>query len=780
MSALRAFRELPSALQVYIACVVCTGAALLCLSALTMPAPRPLVFAALVVASCLTSLWKVKLLLSPTSESTLSVSYAADLMALIVLGPQAAMIVAVAGAWTQCTFKVAERYPAYRTVFSMAAEAITMQATGLAFVWLGGVSESITLSALPKPLVGAISTYFLVNTWLVAGAIALSSRKRWWNVWHDNFLWSAPSFVVAGAAGALAAVVVQRGEYWLAILLFAPVYLTYRTYCVFLGRIADQQLHVEEARKLHAEAVEALALARRAERALADEKERLSVTLRSIGDGVITTDLDGRVCLLNRAAEALTGWTQEQATGQPLSAVFQSVDRETGVPANLLGEFRRHPDRPVLPQCTLLAARDRTERPIEESAAPLTDTAGRTIGMVLVFRDISDAIRMQAERARADKLSSLGLLAGGIAHDFNDILMAVMGNVSLARVAVPAGGPIATALAAAEEACVRARHLTWQLLTFSKGGVPVKKPVALPHLLHESARLVLRGSNITCEFDIEPDLWPVEADDTQLVQVFNNILMNAQQAMPHGGHMSVRAENVVERRHRCEYALHAPPGSYVRISVSDTGVGIAREHVGSIFDPYFSTKKGGSGLGLATSHSIVKNHGGFVTVDSTVGSGTAVHVHLPALREAETRQTAPVVKPRARHNGRILVMDDEPTTRTLVVNMLELLGYKPEAVNSGTAAVELYKGALAKGRPFDAVILDLVVPEGMGGRETMERLEQIDRKVVAILASGYANESMTAECQQLGFKAVIPKPYTVDELSKTLHAVMATGSSSVH
>ena len=701
-------------------------------------------------------------------------------MALIVLGPQAAMIVAVAGAWTQCTFNVAQRYPAYRTVFSMAAEAITMQATGLAYVWAGGVSEPLTLSSLPKPLVGAISTYFLVNTGLVAGAIALWSRKRWWNVWHDNFLWSAPSFMVAGAAGALAAVVVQGGDYWLAILLFAPVYLTYHTYRVFVGRIADQQSHVAEARKLHAEAVDALALARRAERALAEEKERLSVTLRSIGDGVITTDLEGRVCLLNRAAEALTGWTQEQAIGQPLSAVVQSVDRETRLPADPLAEFQRHPDRPVLPRCTLLAARDRSEWPIEESVAPLSDAAGRIIGVVLVLRDISDAIRMQAERARADKLSSLGLLAGGIAHDFNDILMAAMGNVSMARVAVPADGVAATALAAAEEACVRARHLTWQLLTFSKGGAPVKKTVAVPQLLQESARILLRGSNTRCEFDIESDLWSVQADDTQLVQVFNNLLINAQQAMPDGGSLSIRAENVVERRHRCEYALHAPPGSYVKISVIDTGVGIAREHLGSIFDPYFSTKKGGSGLGLATSHSIVKNHGGFVTVDSTIGSGTAIHVHLPALPEPEPEQVAAAVEPRARQGGRILVMDDEPATRTLIVNMLELLGYRPEAVKVGTAAIERYKEALAKGRPFDAVILDLVVPEGMGGRETMERLGQIDRKVVGILASGYANESMAAECRQLGFKAVIPKPCTMVELSTTLRAVIATAGSRIH
>jgi PAS domain S-box-containing protein len=772
------WRALPRASQLYVAVVTVAGAVFI---ALSLPSAwhHPVAFIALLVLSCLTSLWKVTLL-PAKSESTLSVSYAADLMALLLLGPGAATIVAVAGAWTQCTFKVKQRPPLHRTIFSMAAEAITLRATGLAYAALGGSSHVLSFSTLPKPVVGAICAYFLVNTVLVAGAIALSARQPLWKVWHDNFLWSAPSFMVAGSAGAFAALVVERGEYWLAILLFAPVYLSYRTYRVFLGRIEDQQLHVEEARKLHAEALDALSLARRAERALAEETERLSVTLRSIADGVITTDMQGSVQLLNRAAEGLTGWTQQQAVGKPLAQIFHSVDRETCAPCDPLTEFLRSPDRPGLPRCSVLAARDRTERPIEVTAAPLYDASGRTIGMALVFRDMTDAIRMQAERARADKLASLGLLAGGIAHDFNDILMAIMGNVSLARATLPAKGQAATALDEAERACVRARHLTWQLLTFSKGGAPVKKTVMLPRLLEESAHLALSGTNAEYELDLEDDLCTVEADETQLVQVFNNVLRNAQQAMPHGGTITICAENVVERTHRCEYALQACPGRYVRISIADQGIGIPQENLGSIFDPYFTTKQSGSGLGLATSHSIIKNHAGFVTVDSTLGHGTTVHIHLPASVEADIVEDVGVVDWGTFRSGRILIMDDDPSSRALAVSMLEFLGYQPEAVSSGTAAVERYRDALANGCPFDAVILDLVVPEGTGGKETMERLGHMDGNVTAILASGYVHASVAAEFQKLGFKAIVPKPYTIDELSRTLDSVISTQTSRVH
>ena len=773
-----AWAALPRAAQFYTAGVIGVGAYVL-VTWFPRTYPRPLAFAALLVVACLTSICKVKLVLSAKNESTLSVAYASVLMGLILLGPHAAMVMAVAAAWTQCTFRVERRYPLHCTIFSMAAEAIAVQVTGVAYAWLGGPTAPLSFSDLPQPLVGAIAAHFFVNTGLVAGAIAASARQPWWRVWHDNFLWSGPSFLVAGVAGAVAAVVIERGQYAAAILMLAPVYLTYRTYRVFLGRLADQKRHVEETTALHHEAIEALTQARRAERALADEKERLSVTLRSIGDGVIATDLQGHVQLVNHAAEVLTGWTQEEAAGLPIARVFQSLDHDTREVCDPLADFNRDPGRPGVARFTMLAARDRSERPIEEMAAPLQDATGRTIGMVLAFRDISDALRMQAERARADKLASLGLLAGGIAHDFNNILMAVMGNVSMARATLPGPGPAVTALGQAEQACVRARHLTWNLLTFSKGGTPDKKTITLPGLLEETARLALCGSSVRYTLRVDPDLWPVHADDRQLVQVVNNILVNAQQAMPRGGTIAIVAENIVEREHRSEYALQGEPGSYVRISISDKGMGIPPENIGSIFDPYFTTKQAGSGLGLATSHSIIKNHGGFFLVDSALGRGTTVHVHLPASL-GRALEESPGAIDGASRAGRILVMDGDATIRALAVSMLEFLGYTPDVVSTGTAAIERYKRALLKGRPYDAVILDLVVPEGMGGKEAMAQLGAIDRKVKAILSSGYVEESMMQDFEKLGFKAIIPKPFTIGELSRTLDAVMASHSQRVH
>jgi CheY-like chemotaxis protein len=356
--------------------------------------------------------------------------------------------------------------------------------------------------------------------------------------------------------------------------------------------------------------------------------------------------------------------------------------------------------------------------------------------------------------------------------------MAVMGNVSMARAALPSTGHAVTALAQAEQACVRARHLTWNLLTFSKGGAPDKKTITLPRLLDESARLTLCGSGVPYTLRVDPELWPVHVDDRQLAQVINNLLINAQQAMPRGGTIEIVAENVVEREHRSEYALHGEPGPYVRISISDKGMGIPPENLGSIFDPYFTTKQPGSGLGLATSHSIIKNHGGFFAVDSTLGRGTTVHVHLPASLDRELEESP--VMDGASGGGRILVMDGDATIRALAVSMLESLGYATEVVSSGSAAVERYKRALDKGRPFDAVILDLVVPEGMGGKEAMAQLGVIDRNVTAILSSGYVDGSMIQDFEKLGFKAIIPKPFTLGELSKTLHTVMTPQSLRVH
>jgi signal transduction histidine kinase/ActR/RegA family two-component response regulator len=634
---------LPPAARIYVTTVIVAGA-VLAATFVPLGVDRPFLVIVLFAAAFITSIWKVNLPLGLNNGSTLSVSYAADLMSLLLLGPRLAMVVAMAGAWAQCAFGVRKPYPIYRTVFSIAVVAITMRAVAAAYYSTGGIPAPTSFADLTKPLVAMIATYFLVNTGLVAGAIALAARQSVWQVWHDNFLWSGPSFIVAGGAGALAAVVIARGEYWLAPFMVAPIYLTYRTYKIFLGRIEDEQRHLAETRQLHREALDALSQARDAEAALA------------------------------------------------------------------------------------------------------------------------------AEQAKASKLDSLGLLAGGIAHDFNNILAASLANVSIARQPETTRANVEATLEDAKKACVRARQLTQQLLTFAKGGAPIKKMVRMARLVRESAGLALSGSDVGWYADIDPDLWSVNADEGQLVQVLHNVIINAQQASSKGGHIMLRAVNVSEPEDRWEYGLKVPAGPYVRVSVSDEGVGIPEGDLGRIFEPYFSTKPTGSGLGLATSYSIIKNHGGYIGVESTVGRGTTVHIGLPALLSSEMeRPVAPL--PTVDGSGRVLVLDDEEPIRKATIMLLHSLGYQAESVNTGAAAVELYKRALQQGSPFDMVLLDLTIPGGMGGREVIRLLRDLDPDVKAIVCSGYAQDAVMGTFRDFGFKAVITKPFTLQELGSTLREV---------
>jgi signal transduction histidine kinase/ActR/RegA family two-component response regulator len=350
-----AWDSLPGTAQVYVAAITVLGAAVFAVS-LPHTYPDPLLLASLLLLACVTSAWKVTLPLSLSSGSTLSVSYAADLMTLLLLGAGPAVIVAVAGAWMQCTFRVKQSYPLYRTAFSMSAEAITMVATGLTFVSLGGLPGAIDISSIAKPLVAAIATYFFVNTGLVGGAIALSSGRSWWHVWHDEFLWSLPSFMVAGSAGAFAAVVIQRGRHWEALLLLAPVYLTYRTYEIFVGRLEDQRRHVQETQQLHTETLEALRQALNAEQALAQEKERLATTLADM-----TRLEDARRQLLNRELSARAAAEQANRLKDQFLAV---VSHELRTPLNAILGWAELLQSGKLDE----AKRERASRAILESA----------------------------------------------------------------------------------------------------------------------------------------------------------------------------------------------------------------------------------------------------------------------------------------------------------------------------------------------------------------------------------------------------------------------------
>ncbi|MCS6858937.1 MAG: PAS domain S-box protein [Abditibacteriales bacterium] len=517
---------------------------------------------------------------------------------------------------------------------------------------------------------------------------------------------------------------------------------------------------------------------KRAEDALAAEKELLAVTLRSIGDGVIATDTQGNIVLMNRVAEQLTGWQQKDAIGKPLHEVFSIIHEKT----------RRRCDDPVttvlrnggaveLTSNAVLVAQDRTERFIAINGAPLRDRDSRIIGVVVAFNDVTEKRKMEAELLKIEKLESLGVLAGGIAHDFNNILTAILGNISLATMYADPQSDLQQILTEAESACLRARDLTMQLLTFARGGAPIIRTASIANLLQDATRFTLRGSNVKCEFDIAEDLWAVQVDEGQISQVIHNLVINAQQAMPQGGTVKVTAENVAIGA--CE-GVPLKAGRYVKISIEDSGIGIPEEHLSKIFDPYFTTKQKGTGLGLASAYSIIKNHDGYITVESELGVGTTFHVYLPASPEKVeppkgemTRlETSPTKK------GRILVMDDEEVIRDITREVLTRMGYEAEFAREGMEAVEMYRQAQAKGQVFDAVIMDLTVPGGMGGKEATRQLLEIDPHAKVIVSSGYSNDPIMANYEAYGFCGVVAKPYKVKDLVATLQSVIANGRRS--
>lgn len=384
-----------------------------------------------------------------------------------------------------------------------------------------------------------------------------------------------------------------------------------------------------------------------------------------------------------------------------------------------------------------------------------------------ILHDISDRKKREQERSRAQRLESVGVLAGGLAHEFNNRLASILGSISMARMEADPQTRLASRLQEAEEALLRARGLTHQLLTFSRGGLPVRKILFLSEVVRDSAMFALQGSEVRIDFSLPGDLWPVLGDEGQIRQVMYNLLANAEQAMPGSGVIRVSCGNVPADRVG-EASLKER--DYVRISVSDSGTGITKENLGRIFEPYFTTREGKSGLGLTAAHSIVRNHDGAIVVESTPGTGTTVHLYLPAFeRRIEQAMDGGVVPGRMR---RILVMDDEDCVRETTREMLLLLGYEADCAREGEEAVRMYRAAMQKGEPFAAVIMDLTVSSGMGGREAIMRLLEIDPAAKVIVSSGYSDDPVMANHEQYGFRGAAPKPYTIRELRKTLGGIV--------
>ncbi|MCK4328386.1 response regulator [candidate division WOR-3 bacterium] len=503
---------------------------------------------------------------------------------------------------------------------------------------------------------------------------------------------------------------------------------------------------------------------------LAAEKERLSVTLRSIGDGVITTDTEGIIVLINKVAEYLTGWSQDEAVGKPLEVVFHIISEKTHkISKNPVEKVLKSGKTMGIYEHTILISKDGLEIIIEDSAAPIRDKDSKIVGVVLVFRDITEKKKMEEQLQRTQKLESLGVLAGGIAHDFNNILTAILGYASLGKMYTDPKSKVFEKLNAVERASYRARYLTQQLLTFSKGGKPIKNITSISRLIKDTVKFSLSGSNVRCEFHISKNLWTAEIDEGQITQTINNLIINAKKASSKGGIIEIWAKNVTVKP---KQKSQINKGRYIKISIKDYGVGISKENLTKIFDPYFTTKKGGSGLGLTISYSVIRNHGGYIDVESELGKGTTFHIYLPASKENLIVKKEETTEPSEFIWGKILLVDDEKDILETTGELLKLLGYNVEFAEDGREAVELYKKAKKKKIPFDVVIMDLTLPGRMGGKEAIQEIIKSDPEVKAIVSSGYSNDPVMANYQNYGFSDVVVKPYKLREIKEILNKLM--------
>jgi PAS domain S-box-containing protein len=481
--------------------------------------------------------------------------------------------------------------------------------------------------------------------------------------------------------------------------------------------------------------------------------------LSGIQDLFLLVDGEGRIILANARSTTLLGHAPLELRGRRLGEL--AVD-----PAALdsvLGQVRAAPG-PVIAVEIALRTRDGSQVPVLIGGAAVRDREGEEVGLALVAQDQ----RPMIELLKTHRLDTVGVLAGGIAHDFNNLLTAVAGYVELSLAEAPAGSQPARRLAAATEACQRAIQLTRQLLTFSRGGAPIRRPTSLAAVVRESAAFVSSGSRVRLDVSLPDDLWSADADPDQLSRVVQNLVLNAMQASPDGGTVRVAGVNLpAGTRPAGEASGRLDDVDRVRLVVSDDGPGIPPELQPRIFDPFFTTRPTGTGLGLAIAESIVQRHGGVIAVESRPGSGAAFRVDLPrALGDpAPRRIPTPSARPAFR---RVLVMDDEPAVRQVATDMLAALGCDVETCRDGAEAVRCHMEARAAGRPFTAIVLDLTVPGGPGGAWAADELRRVDPDVRLIASSGYAEDALMAGFRGHGFDAVLPKPYSMEQLRDAL------------
>jgi PAS domain S-box-containing protein len=499
----------------------------------------------------------------------------------------------------------------------------------------------------------------------------------------------------------------------------------------------------------------------RSEEELKKALAEMGTIMETVPDMLLVLSLDGKLVKWNAAAERISGFGHDEIKGKDAQSFFAEEQR-----CSVLEELKETLSNGYSAREMTVVTKSGMELPMFFNCAALRDEAGVVIGLVSIGKDLTERKKMEEDLLKTEKLESLAILAGGIAHDFNNLLTAILGDISLLKTREKPR----RVLTEAEKAVHRAKDLTRQLLTFSKGGEPVKKVAAIAGPVRDAFDFALRGSSVKSVFSVPDDLRAAQIDEGQISQVFHNLAINANQAMPGGGIIRVQFENVNINENRPAQSLGH--GIYIRITVQDEGIGIPEENLGKIFDPYYTTKKKGTGLGLATAYSVIRKHGGCITVKSAVGEGSEFSVYLPASNDAVPEPDLKAEEILA-GKGRILVMDDESLIRLVIGNMLTELGYEAEFATDGEQALEIFADALESGRNFDAVLMDLTIKGGMGGLDCICRMMEIDPSVKAIVSSGYSGDMVLSNYLDYGFKGILTKPYEVEDLSSVLHQVIS-------
>jgi len=381
--------------------------------------------------------------------------------------------------------------------------------------------------------------------------------------------------------------------------------------------------------------------------------------------------------------------------------------------------------------------------------------------------------KFELQLQQTQKMEAISTLAGGIAHDFNNMLGVIIGNLSYASSITKNNTELSEIIEDSLDGAKKSQSLTQQLLTFSKGGEPVKKNTDLNPILIESSNFVIRGSKVRCEFNLDKNLWSLDIDEGQIYQVVSNLVINSIQAMPGGGIVEIHSSNVTFEPQNSTEPL--PPGNYIKIDIKDYGIGIPKKFINKIFDPFYTTKQTGNGIGLSTVYSIIQKHNGLIYVHSIENEGTTFTIYLPANNKdkvfTEKKQNS-----NSMGNAKILIMDDQEPILKMIDRMLKRLGCETVLAKDGAQAVSVYSENLKSGKPIDLVILDLTIPGGMGGAETMKELLKIDSNVKAIVSSGYSNDPIMANYKDYGFCGIIPKPYTKNQLTEVLNKIFCIKS----